>query len=185
MFYTHIVYIHITNQRFRTCFFRSVSDDSDDRENILEFGSALLCWHYFPRAHLDSPPPSSCNKRYPFSLQCWFKRFSRIIKRLMYYYSLVWLLKGSPGNSFDEICAFPTNVVLNDQTQRQFVTVFSIKNIIMTLLVGVWGVFFMQETSSVRERFHEEMYRNCLLSDGDTIPGYPWRCKDKRQNIID
>ena len=59
----------------------------------------------------------------------------------MYYYSLVWLLKGSPGNSFDEICAFPTNVVLNDQTQRQFVTVFSIKNIIMTLLVGVWGVF--------------------------------------------
>lgn len=38
------------------------------------------------------PPPSSCNKRYPFSLQCWFKRFSRIIKRLMY--SLVWLGKG-------------------------------------------------------------------------------------------
>ena len=50
-------------------------------------------------------------------------------------------------------------------------TVFSIKSIIYDIVVGVWGVFFMQETSSVRGRFHEEKNRNCLLSDGDTIAG--------------
>jgi hypothetical protein len=83
--------MYITNQQF-DLFLLPSRDDDDDRENILEsLQCALLCWHYFP-ARSHRPTPSSCNKRYPFSLQCWFKRFSRIIKRLMY--SLVWLGKG-------------------------------------------------------------------------------------------